>query len=166
MIYIILIVLIIIVIIYLCCNLLQYDHFTDSDTTSDAINNIVSMINDDTVNFNNLTVNGKLTAKELINDMSNRFDTFETKLMKIIYPIGSLFLTKTSYNLSNKQSLINTPLYYGTWNMVDTGSSYAFLRPVTKSNEQIYMHNWDFPKNNITTGLQSYPVIVYRKISL
>ena len=65
------------------------------------------MINDDTVNFNNLTVNGKLTAKELINDMSNRFDTFETKLMKIIYPIGSLFMTKTYYNLSNKQSLIH-----------------------------------------------------------
>lgn len=161
MIYIILIILIIIVIIYL-----RYEHFTDSDTTSDAINNIVSMINDDTVNFNNLTVNGKLTAKELINDMSNRFDTFETKLMKIIYPIGSLFMTKTYYDLSNKQSLINTPLYYGTWNIINTGSSYAFLRPVTNSNESEYMHIWDKPKNNVAIGLKSYPIILYRKISL
>jgi len=68
--------------------------------------------------------------------------------------------------LSNKQSLINTPLYYGTWNIVNTGSGYSFLRPVTNSSEPVYMHNWDKPKNNITVGLSSYPIIVYRKISL
>ena len=75
-------------------------------------------------------------------------------------------MTKTYYNLSNKQSLINTPLYYGTWKIINTGSSYAFLRPVTNPNESEYAHIWDKPKNNVTIGLKSYPIIVYRKISL
>ena len=117
MIYIILIVLIIIVIIYL-----RYDHFTESDTTSDAINNIVSMINNNNTSFKNLTVTNNLSVNNSINSSaigSGLKNVIAKEMSKIFYPVGSVFISRNYYDLNNKSSLINTPLNYGSWLFID-----------------------------------------------
>lgn len=167
MIYIILIVLIIIVIVYL-----RYQHFTELDTTSDAINNIVTLFNDDKMNIknlnvtNDLTVNNKTTTKELINDMSDRFDTFETKLMKIIYPVNSVFISRFQYDLANSIQIKNTPLYYGTWEIIKCSkNTLCVLSPTKYKDEKEISVEYDIPKS-IKMGFGLYPVYVYCKISL
>lgn len=121
MIYIILIVLIIIVIVYL-----RYQHFTESDTTSDAINNIVTLFNDDNVNLKNLTVTNDLTINDKL-ILSSLGGDLMTNLMKIIYPVGSVFLSRKYYDLTDEKSLIDTPLKYGKW------------LKITKDNYNIYL---------------------------
>ena len=73
MIYIILIVLIIIVIIYLRYEHLETDIITNDNanesnkTNEDALNNIVTMINDNNTSFKNLTVTNNLSVNNSIN---------------------------------------------------------------------------------------------------
>ena len=64
------------------------------------------------------------------------------KFIKVSYPVGSIFISRIKYDLNNTNSLINTPLYYGKWVMIDdTGvigtanSSYA-VNDATKTTTQ------------------------------
>lgn len=91
-----LILLILIVIIFIC-----YEHF---ETTTDALSNITTLINDNNANFNNLTVSGDFTNEEFI-----------SKLMKIVYPVDSIITSRYSCNLSDKSNCDNLPLNYGKW---------------------------------------------------
>lgn len=105
---ILLIVVIIIVILYLL-----YDHFTETDNVNNEINNIVSMINDNKVEFKNLTVNNDFTGNK-----------FMIKLMNLFYPVNAIFNSKKYYDLNDKQKLKNTPLYYGNWSLYERVDGY------------------------------------------
>ena len=128
MIYIILIVLIIIVIIYLRYEHLETDIITNDNanesnkTNEDALNNIVTMINDNNTSFKNLTVTNNLSVNNSINSSaigSGLKNVIAKEMSKIFYPVGSVFISRKYYNLNNKSSLINTPLNYGSWLFID-----------------------------------------------
>lgn len=126
---ILLIVVIIIVILYL-----RYEHLetvnndtktTDKTNESDkkktneeALNNIVTMINDNNTSFKNLTVTNNLNVNNSINSSaigSELKGVIAKEMSKIFYPVGSVFISRKYYDLSNKSSLVNTPLNYGSW---------------------------------------------------
>lgn len=124
MVYIILIVLIIIVIICLRYEHLETDIITNDNanesnkTNEDALNNIVTMINNNNTNFKNLTVTNNLSVNNSINSSaigSGLKNVIAKEMSKIFYPVGSVFISRKYYNLNNKSSLINTPLNYGSW---------------------------------------------------
>ena len=129
MIYIILIVLIIIVIIYLRYEHLETDIITNDNannesnkTNEDALNNIVTMINDNNTSFKNLTVTNNLSVNNSINSSaigSELKNVIAKEMSEIFYPVGSVFISRKYYNLNNKSSLINTPLNYGSWLFID-----------------------------------------------
>ena len=126
---ILLIVVIIIVILYL-----RYEHLETIDnntkttdktnesdkkkTNEEALNNIVTMINDNNTSFKNLTVTNNLSVNNSINSSSignGLKNVIAKEMSKIFYPVGSIFISRKYYDLSNKSSLINTPLNYGSW---------------------------------------------------
>ena len=124
---ILLIVVIIIVILYL-----RYEHLetVDNDTKTnanesdkkktneEALNNIVTMINDNNTSFKNLTVTNNLSVNNSINSSaigSGLKNAIAKEMSKIFYPVGSIFISRKYYDLSNKSSLVNTPLNYGSW---------------------------------------------------
>ena len=128
MIYIILIVLIIIVILYLRYEHLETDIITNDNanesnkTNEDALNNIVTMINNNNTSFKNLTVTNNLNVNNSINSstIGNKLNNVIAKEMsEIFYPVGSVFISRNYYDLNNKSSLINTPLNYGSWLFID-----------------------------------------------
>lgn len=170
MIYIILIVLIIIVIVYL-----RYQHFTESDTTSDAINNIVTLFNNDNVNLKNLTVTDNLTINDKL-ILSSLGGDLMTNLMKIIYPVGSVFLSRKYYDLTDEKSLIDTPLNYGKWLMIQYSEGSTTLKTTTMktiTNEDtdtrtaIYGYGTYTPSGSYLNGNEYiFYLYVYRKISL
>ena len=112
-------IIIIIVIIIISILLLKEDFITSEiDFDSQAFNNLITNINDKNINIDNitttstLTTTGKLEANEL-------GETLKGEIMKEVYPIGSLFLSRKYYNENNKEELKGTPLYYGKWKLIN-----------------------------------------------
>ena len=50
------------------------------------------------------------------------FESIIKNMMNVFYPIGSIFISRVKYTLTDNKGPINTPLYYGKWVMInDTG---------------------------------------------
>lgn len=91
---------------------------TKKKTNEEALNNIVTMINDNNTSFKNLTVTNNLSVNNSINSSaigSGLKNVIAKEMSKIFYPVGSVFISRKYYDLSNKSSLVNTPLNYGSW---------------------------------------------------
>lgn len=80
------------------------------------------MINDNNTSFKNLTVTNNLSVNNSINSSSignGLKNVIAKEMSKIFYPVGSVFISRKYYDLSNKSSLVNTPLNYGSWLFID-----------------------------------------------
>lgn len=90
-----------ILIIIICLLIIfTFEHFTVED--GEALNNVIKQINGDGITVETLNV-------------SKLGESTKQVMMELAYPLDSLFFTAKEYNLDDKESLKNTPLYYGKW---------------------------------------------------
>lgn len=108
--------LIVFVVIIILIILLLKENFEITDEL--AFNNLITNINNKNLEIENVKTTSSLSTVGTL-EASNIGENIRKELMKEFYPVGSLFLSRKYYNLNNKNELINTPLNYGKWLMIN-----------------------------------------------
>lgn len=98
--------LIIVILIIIILIVLNIENFTVED--SDALNNLISSINKNGIAVNDITAGNKIEGSIIGENM-------KSAIMKVVYPVGSMFISRVYYDLSDKTKIADTPMAYGKW---------------------------------------------------
>jgi len=70
------------------------------------------------LNINNKEINDIDIVSDDTSDDNKKVCSL-LKIINFIYPVGSIWLSSNKYDLTDKEKLKDTPLYYGTWTMLN-----------------------------------------------
>lgn len=101
---------IVIIVVIVLILILSFEHFEIEN--SEQLNNLVNVVNSNEVNTQDVIASRKVEGQEL-------GDGMKREIMKIVYPVNSLWFSSHEINVDDKEKCKGTPLEFGKWEEIN-----------------------------------------------
>lgn len=101
---------IVIIVVIVLILILSIEHFEIEN--NEQLNNLVNVVNSNEVNTRDIIASRKVEGQEL-------GDGMKREIMKIVYPVNSLWFSSHEINVDDKEKCKGTPLEFGKWEEIN-----------------------------------------------